>query len=197
MVNNKINSLSSEKNNLTNDKWRAIIQNDSSYDDQFFYAVKTTRIFCRPSCKSRVPNKVNVCIFQTADQALAENFRPCKRCKPSGLRLPDEEWVKQIKGCIEERFQEHLTLEVIAEMCHGSAFHLQRTFKRITNMTPHEYIQRVRIYKAKQYLYETEKSIMEIGLDVGITNTSHFATLFKKKTGYTPSQYREKYKRRE
>ncbi len=73
------------------------------------HAVKSTGIFCRPSCKSRIPNKNNVRIFHHAEQALSENFRPCKRCKPNGLTLPNEEWVEQIKKYIEKHFDELLT----------------------------------------------------------------------------------------
>ncbi len=95
-----------------------------------FYAVKSTGIFCRPSCKSRIPNRNNVRIFHHAEQALSENFRPCKRCKPNGITLPNEEWVEQIKDYIEKHYDESLTLDMLAEMCHGSPFHLQRTFKK-------------------------------------------------------------------
>ncbi|ARW09061.1 Bifunctional transcriptional activator/DNA repair enzyme AdaA [Bacillus atrophaeus] len=106
-----------EKKNLPDEKWNAIVNNDSSYDGEFYYAVKTTGIFCRPSCKSRVPNKENVRIFQTAEQALGEKFRPCKRCKPNGLRLPDEDWVTQIKEFIDCSYSESLTLDKLADMC--------------------------------------------------------------------------------
>ena len=61
---------------LTNEYWQAIIHNDSSYDSKFFYAVKSTGIFCRPSCKSRIPNRNNVRIFPHAEPALSENFCP-------------------------------------------------------------------------------------------------------------------------
>ena len=78
---------------LTDERWRAITQNDSSYDDVFIYAVTSTGICCRPSCQSRDPKKENVRIFNDVDEAVAAGFRPCKRCKPGGIRLPDEEWV--------------------------------------------------------------------------------------------------------
>ncbi|MCY9136406.1 bifunctional transcriptional activator/DNA repair enzyme AdaA [Bacillus atrophaeus] len=180
-----------EKKNLPDEKWNAIVNNDSSYDGEFYYAVKTTGIFCRPSCKSRVPNKENVRIFQTAEQALGENFRPCKRCKPNGLRLPDEDWVTQIKEFIDCSYSESLTLDKLADMCHGSPYHLQRTFKKAEGITPLEYIQKKRIAAAAQYLELTDQSIRKIGLAVGIPNTAHFATLFKKRTGYTPTKYRQ------
>ncbi|MEF7656152.1 bifunctional transcriptional activator/DNA repair enzyme AdaA [Bacillus thuringiensis] len=177
---------------LTNEHWQAIIQNDSSYDSKFFYAVKSTGIFCRPSCKSRIPNRNNVRIFNHAEQALSENFRPCKRCKPNGLTLPNEEWVKQIKDYIEKHFNELLTLDTLAEMCHGSPFHLQRTFKKMTGISPIEYIQQFRIVKATEHLLQTNQSIKEISTAIGIENPEYFATLFKKKTGFTPTEYRKK-----
>ncbi|HDX9627150.1 TPA: methylphosphotriester-DNA--protein-cysteine methyltransferase family protein [Bacillus cereus] len=177
---------------LTNEHWQAIIHNDSSYDSKFFYAVKSTRIFCRPSCKSRIPNRNNVQIFHHAEQALSENFRPCKRCKPNGITLPNEEWIEQIKDYIEKHFDELLTLDILAEMCHGSPFHLQRTFKKMTGISPMEYILQFRIVKAAEHLLHTNQSIKEISTAVGIENPEYFATLFKKKTGFTPTEYRKK-----
>ncbi|KEK21954.1 bifunctional transcriptional activator/DNA repair enzyme AdaA [Bacillus gaemokensis] len=183
--------LETSVNHFTDERWQAIVHNDSSYDDKFFYAVKTTGIFCRPSCKSRTPNKNNVRIFLNAQQALSEKFRPCKRCKPNGLKLPDVDWVTQITEYIDNNYSEPLTLETLANMCHGSPYHLQRTFKRIKELTPMEYIQQVRVSKATEYLTNTKQTIMEIGIIVGIPNTAHFATVFKKKTGYTPTEYRK------
>lgn len=80
------------------DKWDAVKQNDKTCDGIFFYAVKSTGIFCRPSCKSRLPKKDNVTFFNTADQALAAGFRPCKRCRPDLLEFePIKEIAKKNK----------------------------------------------------------------------------------------------------
>ncbi|WP_213587386.1 bifunctional transcriptional activator/DNA repair enzyme AdaA [Paenibacillus sp. J2TS4] len=177
---------------MSEEKWRAIVQNDSSYDGKFYYAVKTTGIFCRPSCKSRVPNKDHVKIFTYAEEALSEGFRPCKRCKPDGMRLPDEEWVEQIAQWIEKNYTEAWTLDMLADKFHGSPYHLQRTFKRVMKMSPAEYIQQVRIAKAMDDLASTNKTITEVALAVGIPNAAHFATLFHKRTGLTPTNYRQR-----
>lgn len=176
---------------MTDEKWQAIINNDTAYNNQFFYAVKSTGIFCKPSCKSRVPKKENVYIFQNAEQALRANFRPCKRCKPTNENLPDSEWVDLITEYIDQHFTEKLTLDSLASICHGSPYHMHRTFKKIKGITPVEYIQQVRVHAAKKYLIQTNKTIGDIAIRVGMTNTPYFITLFKKKTGLTPAQFRQ------
>ncbi|MGE8080569.1 bifunctional transcriptional activator/DNA repair enzyme AdaA [Peribacillus loiseleuriae] len=176
---------------MTDEKWQAIIDNDATYNDQFFYAVKTTGIFCRPSCKSRAPKKENVRIFQNAEQALQANFRPCKRCKPTGERLPDSEWVALITEYIDTNYMEKLTLGTLADMSHGSPYHMHRTFKKVKGITPIEYIQQIRINKAEKYLLLSDRTIADIAMSVGMPNTPYFITLFKKKTGRTPKEYRK------
>lgn len=132
---------SGEVEKMTEEQWQAILQNDAAYNEKFFYAVKTTGIFCRPSCKSKAPNRENARIFQNAEQALESGFRPCKRCKPTGERLPDKEWVVVMTEYIDKHYHEPLTLETLAEVCHGSPYHLHRTFKKVTGITPVDYIQ--------------------------------------------------------
>ncbi|PWW02904.1 AraC family transcriptional regulator of adaptative response / methylphosphotriester-DNA alkyltransferase methyltransferase [Paenibacillus cellulosilyticus] len=176
---------------LSDEQWQAVAHNDASYDGRFYYAVKTTGIFCRPSCKSRLPNRENVGLFMTAEQAIAARFRPCKRCKPTGQRLPDEEWIRLVTEYIDTHYHESLTLEALALMSHGTPYHLHRTFRRVKGMTPVDYIQLVRIDNAKQLLVETDRTVAEIGEAVGLANTPYFITLFKKKTGLTPIAYRQ------
>lgn len=171
--------------------WKALTENDPSFDDQFFYGVQTTGIFCRPSCKSRVPNKDNVRIFKNAFIALEEGYRPCKRCKPDGLKLPIEEWVQQIVEWIDNHFTEDVSLEQLAGLTHSSPYHLQRSFKRIAGVSPSVYVQQLRLEKAAKALSETDQPIAEVARSTGFSSTPYFITLFKKNTGHTPAQFRK------
>lgn len=185
-----VDSCTKFKYDLTEERWSAIKGNDSSYDGAFYYAVKTTGIFCRPSCNSKTPKKTNVIIFKNHFEALNKNFRPCKRCKPTELLPPNKEWVFQIKKYMDLYYDHELTLEILAETFHGSPFHLQRMFKRVTGSSPIEYLQSIRMERAKQLLIETKLSIIAVSDKIGIPNSSYFATVFKKNTGCTPSEYR-------
>ena len=175
---------------FTEEQWQAIIDNDATYDKKFYYAVKTTKIFCRPSCPSRPPKKENVTIFQKPSQALRETFRPCKRCKPNKLKLPVEKWISEVCEYIDLNFGDHLTLQVLADWFYMSQYHLQRTFKKIKGESPTEYIQNVRVQKAKAFLTDSDKQVREIAELVGIPNMTYFVTLFKQKTDCTPIEYR-------
>ncbi|TWT24825.1 bifunctional transcriptional activator/DNA repair enzyme AdaA [Planomicrobium sp. CPCC 101110] len=171
--------------------WKAITENDRAFDDQFFYGVQTTGIFCRPSCKSRLPNKENVRIFKNAFIALEQGYRPCKRCKPDGLKLPAEEWSQHIKEWLDTHYTENVTLDILADIFHGSPYHLQRSFKKSTGLSPLSYLQQKRLEKAAQDLLATNRPVADIGESVGFANPSYFITLFKKKAGQTPAQFRK------
>ncbi|MBB3111181.1 AraC family transcriptional regulator of adaptative response / methylphosphotriester-DNA alkyltransferase methyltransferase [Paenibacillus phyllosphaerae] len=177
--------------------WKAIIGNDAAYNSRFLYAVVTTGIFCRPSCKSKPPKRENVRIFPDAKTAQAAGYRPCKRCKPTDQRLPDEEWLLQITAALDANYDQPLTLADLADICHGSPYHLQRTFKQRTGITPVAYLQNKRIEAASRELLHTDRPVAEIAASVGLPNTAYFITLFKKLRGFTPREYRNQFRQEE
>ncbi|MGE5675577.1 MAG: Ada metal-binding domain-containing protein, partial [Mycobacterium leprae] len=97
---------------MQEEEWRAITQCDPAYDGQFYYAVKTTGIFCRPSCKSRVPNRGNVIVFHSAHAAVEAGFRACKRCRPDQCHGPAAELVQRALDYMAVHYSEPLTLSL-------------------------------------------------------------------------------------
>ncbi|CAJ1176037.1 bifunctional transcriptional activator/DNA repair enzyme AdaA [Companilactobacillus nantensis] len=178
------------KHPLTDSRWNAILTNDRTKDGTFYYGVTTTKIFCQPSCHSKAPKKTNVVIFKTPDEALEANFRPCKRCQPTGQKLTNELWVEQIKQYLTNNFQQHLTLDTIASDCHGSVSNLQRTFKRITQQSPTKYLAMIRLKHSQELLNTTDYSIKTIAIRCGFSSDTYFNTCFKKQFHQTPIAYR-------
>ena len=122
------------------DAWRAVMQRDRNYDGRFVYAVSSTRIFCRPSCSSRRPNRENVRFFETADQAQKAGYRACKRCKPTGKPTRDiDAALSAAAEFLKAPSRGPVTLSALSREVGVSAFHLQREFKRAFGVSPREF----------------------------------------------------------
>jgi AraC family transcriptional regulator of adaptative response / methylphosphotriester-DNA alkyltransferase methyltransferase len=177
---------------LTESLWQAIVDCDPSYDGAFLYGVSTTGIFCRPSCKSRTPARDNVLIFRDAKEAESLHYRPCKRCRPDGRSLPDAEWTSGIAAWMREHLAEPMTLTRLADTFHASPYHLQRVFKKIHGVSPAVWLQRVRMKQAQEWLTDGRMTVSEAASRSGMSSPAQFATLFRKHTGMTPTQYRDR-----
>ena len=111
----------------------------------------------------------------------------------NGQKEHDDDSVKEIQNFIENNFAERIKVDRLAEMAALSRRNLERRFKKATANTVVEYIQRVKIEAAKKSLEGSRKSINEVMFDVGYSDTKAFRTVFKKITGLSPVQYRNKY----
>ena len=127
-------------------RWKALVARDAEADGRFFYGVRTTGVFCRPSCASRLPRRENVLFFESAGAARAAGFRPCKRCEPTEAS-PLARYVAAV-----ERACERLgaggarpTLAALAREVGMSPYHFHRVFKQITGTTPGEYVRSARL----------------------------------------------------
>lgn len=177
---------------ITDEEWAAIVANDKTYDSIFRYAVKTTRIFCRPSCSSRLPKKENIHIYYDLLAPERDGYRPCKRCQPTDEKIGNLIWVESIKTIIEENYHLDLTLSELASLARGSESNLRHVFKKETGMTPHQYLMSVRMKEAEKKLMTTNQSINQIAQHVGLPNTSYFISKFRQTYGTSPKQYRKK-----
>ena len=121
-------------------RWHSVVDRDSKADGKFFYSVKTTGVYCRPSCGARLARPENVQYHLTCEDAEKAGFRACKRCKPDQMGLAAENSLKIAKVCrLIERSEQVLTLKHLAKQAEMSPFHFHRTFKSITGLTPTVY----------------------------------------------------------
>lgn len=179
------------KLNMTKKRWKAIENNDKNANDVFIYAVKSTMIFCKPSCKARLPKKENVTLYNDFQDAIDLGYRPCKKCNPMGKHTEEEEWCIQIKNYINKYYFEELSLEKITNSCHGSLYHLSRVFKKCEDISIMEYLHKIRIEMSMKHLKYSNLSIDEIARKVGYKTSSHYIKKFKQITKNTPKQYRD------
>jgi AraC family transcriptional regulator of adaptative response/methylated-DNA-[protein]-cysteine methyltransferase len=126
----------------TNDeemRWNAIVRRDTQADGMFFYSVRTTGVYCRPSCASRQAKRENVDFFETIDDAEERGFRPCKRCRPNEITLVEQRTALITNACRALEDDDTLTLDELASRAFTSRFHFHRIFKEVTGMTPKQY----------------------------------------------------------
>ena len=182
-----MNGLSESK------KWEASTANDSSFDGIFYYAVKTTGIVCRPSCKSKIPNRENVSFFNSLEEALHSGYRPCKRCRPDlGVQYdPEKESVTLVCEILKNHYHNPELLEELPSRAGISSFHLQRLFKKVTGYTPKEYLQGIRVQKAAELIKQGQMNNTDVCLMVGFKSLSSFYSAFRQQMGVSPKEYRK------
>lgn len=172
--------------------WKATVNNDGSYDGRFFYAVRTTGIVCRPSCKSKPPCRDNVEYFTDIREAIKVGYRPCKRCRPESAApyRPELEVVEKVSALLAKEYANPAILEELPARVGVSKFHLGRLFKAVTGKTPKEYLQAVRLDKARELLVSSSLSGTQVCFEAGFNSLSNFYALFRSATGLSPQEYR-------
>lgn len=180
---------------MTEEQWKAIVNNDAAYDGVFYCGCRTTGIVCRPSCTTKQGRPRNIQIFADMDEAVRAGYRPCFRCRPDrpGWRGAGEELAGMTKKLIEDTYLDKFSLSELADAMHVNASYLARIFKKEAGMTPLQYHNRVRCERSKAYLEEPGGSIAMAGYSVGYVSASHYAKVFKGVYGVSPSEYREVY----
>jgi AraC family transcriptional regulator of adaptative response/methylated-DNA-[protein]-cysteine methyltransferase len=172
--------------------WNAVLARDRAADDTFVYAVRSTGIYCRPSCPSRRPHRKHVLFFATGHDAEQAGFRPCRRCRPEQPSTRDP-WLERIeRACVYlANVTGHPSLEQLSARLGGSPYHLQRNFKRLVGVSPREYAEACRIQKVKQAL-RNGQSVTRAVTDAGYGSSSRFYERAESRLGMTPSRYRRR-----
>lgn len=174
---------------LDSEWWNAVITNNRNYDGKFFYGVKSTGIFCRPSCASKPPNPKNVVFFNSREEAERAGFRPCKRCRPDLMNYdPAVELVYEAKAIIDCNFAERLELKRKLNTLGITRRHLTELFEKKFDMSPEQYIAQIRFKRAKELL-DAGYQVTDVAFAVGMESSASFATFFKKQAGFSPTEY--------
>jgi len=171
--------------------WEALVERDARFDGHFYYAVKSTGVYCRPGCKSRQPRRENVLFFETTQAAEQAGYRPCKRCSPAGKDPDQEHHEAVIEACaIIDQADQPPALQELAQAVDLSPYYFQRLFKRIVGISPRQYFEEKRAGRMRANL-QSGHSITEVVYDSGYGSNSRFYSQAADILGMAPSLYRK------
>jgi AraC family transcriptional regulator, regulatory protein of adaptative response / methylated-DNA-[protein]-cysteine methyltransferase len=169
--------------------WRATLSRDVRADGSFVLAVRSTRIYCRPSCPARRPLRRNVVFFRTREEAENHGYRPCRRCRPNEIAGP----VALVERACRELTQvndEGVRFAALATKLVTTPATLRRAFLQVTGLRPREVAQTLRLERFKKMLREG-KSIAEALYETGYGSTSRVYERSNAQLGMTPATYRK------
>jgi AraC family transcriptional regulator, regulatory protein of adaptative response / methylated-DNA-[protein]-cysteine methyltransferase len=166
--------------------WAAFLRRDRSFDGQFVGAVKTTRIFCKPSCPVRHPMQKNVVFYATNDEAIAAGYRACMRCRPQDVARDEIAVGKALELLATD---DPPALEIIAAAVGYAPHHFHRLFKRHIGVTPAAYARGLRGERAKAALANGVR-VTDAIYDAGYSGPSRFYADMKGQLGMTPSAWK-------
>ena len=170
--------------------WTAVLSRDASRDGTFVFAVRSTGIYCRPSCPARRPRREQVRFFQVPEAAEQAGFRACRRCHPRRVQTADPriDLVRRICHAIDEHDEEPMTLKTLSTEAGVSAHHLQRTFKNVLGMTPRQYAESRRLNQFKSKVKDGA-SVTEALYDAGYGSSRGLYEKSSARLGMTPATY--------
>jgi AraC family transcriptional regulator of adaptative response/methylated-DNA-[protein]-cysteine methyltransferase len=175
---------------VSDPRWASVVARDAKADGSFVYSVKTTGVYCRPSCGARAAMPKNVAFHATPADAERAGFRPCKRCKPDQLALAAGHAAKVADLCrFIETAEEMPTLEDLAQRAGLSKYHLHRVFKEVTGLTPKAYAAAHRAKRVRSEL-GSSATVTQAIYDAGYNSPGRFYEQSNELLGMTPSRYR-------
>ena len=170
--------------------WHAVQQRDRRYDEVFVYAVRTTGIFCRPSCPSKRARREHVEFFAPAASARAAGYRPCRRCRPeSPSGTAADAAIRRALAHLEANGDEAITLPRLAAVAGMSPSHFQRTFTARVGLSPKAYQDARRMERLRARLQEGE-SVSRATYEAGFNSSRSVYERARAGLGMTPGAYR-------
>ncbi|MGH9822027.1 MAG: bifunctional DNA-binding transcriptional regulator/O6-methylguanine-DNA methyltransferase Ada [Blastocatellia bacterium] len=172
-------------------RWQQVLDRDRDADGAFVYAVRSTGVYCRPSCPSRKPGRHQVELFNRTEDAVRAGFRACKRCRPDEKAGPRHvEKVRAAVEYIDKHFDEEIKLADIAAAAGLSPFYLQRTFKKEVGVTPKQYVSSRRIARFKASVKEGN-SVTSAMYEAGFGSSSRLYERATAELGMSPASYKK------
>lgn len=171
--------------------WQAVLARETHFDGAFVYAVRSTGIFCRPTCPSRRPRREQVVFFSQPAAAEQAGFRACRRCRPGGSAhsASQIDLAERARQLIDEHPNQALTLDQLGAQIGASPHHLQRVFKRMIGITPRQYAESRRLDRLKTRLKEGD-SVTNALYEAGYNSSSRLYEQAPERMGMTPATYR-------
>jgi AraC family transcriptional regulator of adaptative response/methylated-DNA-[protein]-cysteine methyltransferase len=169
--------------------WQAVKTNDARFDGTFFLGVKTTGIYCRPSCRARLPKRENVDFYASAADAEAVGFRACLRCKPRSVEFVDPQVAKMLKAVELIEAESTVSLESLSAELKLSPFHLQRSFKEIIGVSPKKFAEAKKMEKFKSEIRDGS-DVTTAMYDAGYGSSSRLYEKASENLGMTPRSYK-------
>lgn len=170
-------------------RWQQVLDRDAQADGQFLFAVKTTGIYCRPSCGARQPRPENVAFYSSNADAESAGFRPCKRCKPDQQSLSEVYADKVAQACrLIETAEVMPTLAQLAAHAGMSSYHFHRVFKSVTGLTPKAYATAHKAQAVRKELAAT-MHVTDAIYAAGYASSSRFYETATQTLGMKPGQY--------
>jgi AraC family transcriptional regulator of adaptative response/methylated-DNA-[protein]-cysteine methyltransferase len=169
--------------------WEATLQRDRRADGSFVFAVRSTHIYCRPSCPARRPLRQNAVFFRTPEEAEGSGFRPCRRCRPKELQSAAA-LVARAAELLANTDEETVRLEAIAAQIDVSPEKLRRAFRTMTGLSPRDFAEAARMRRFKKFLRES-KSITEALYACGFGSPSRIYEKTNSQLGMTPAAYQK------
>ena len=171
-------------------RWAALAARSVAADGTFFYSVRTTGVYCRPSCGARLPRPENVRFHATREEAELAGFRPCKRCRPDRASLAEQHAATVTEICrLIETSSRVPALDALAARAGMSPFHFHRVFKGVTGLTPRAYAAAHRGERVRRELGKAPTVTAAI-YDSGYSSNGRFYGESEQMLGMTPTEYR-------
>ena len=167
--------------------WQAVEERDARFEGLFVYAVQSTGIYCKATCPSRRPKRENVLFFSSPDEARSAGFRACRRCRPDNNEQAG--LVRQACAMLDASPDRPPSLQALGDALHLSAAHLQRVFKAVLGITPHQYAARQKMAAFKNRV-RAGSDVTTAMYDSGYSSTSRLYQDVSQRMGMTPASYR-------